>query len=523
SFCEDEGISIRPNTDNFGLDGICDLLPGVPSVGPGKDKLLMGPLVKHLCARGYTPGVDLFGYAYDWRQIIWGDTIQQGLHSLVEKVTRDTGLPVVLIGHSMGGQVSKWYLKDHAQNVRLYVSLASPHAAMPYLGYRSLISGYNLGQPGFVLTNASIHQIQSNMASVYSLLPHPSHPLPAPMPAVYMWVNRTPESLSSEEFERARQERIETDMNDGHKEKSQVVGRRVKHGHLQRTVAKTGGSLPMSHLVTPPVDGGEGCRVAVRDMVGVSDFRRVSPKKTQLREWYKDNAAMLRETCDLVEYSTLSVSEGGWDRGVTERAPDTQGSLSHRQVSSRRLNRKVASALAGVKQSNEASATTLQHFVSETPIDRREPFQSLIGDITPPGVEGYLGFRHDIMQETTEAWEGVVSGDLATAMASSGCLYINVTGYGLATPWSMLYPCPVRVTSDGKVCREDLLSAEPLQLTVDGDGMVPAVSAEADGGLPRWKEYRVKGHHIHLCHNKALLRWLGDALEELGSMPRHDV
>ncbi|GIQ89302.1 lecithin:cholesterol/ phospholipid:diacylglycerol acyltransferase, partial [Kipferlia bialata] len=115
SYCEAHGIDIVPNTGNHGLEGITDLVPQLKTMSITSFKLVFGPLKDRLEADGYVAGETLFGYPYDWRNLFFGPAIQGGLSDLVDRVHRQTGLPVVLIGHSMGGQVIRAFMQKPDQ------------------------------------------------------------------------------------------------------------------------------------------------------------------------------------------------------------------------------------------------------------------------------------------------------------------------------------------------------------------------------------------------------------------------
>jgi hypothetical protein len=138
-------------------------------------------LIAELKSSGYQEGVDLFVFPYDWRWFInWSageDPFEliQSLKEKIEQIKTQTGAEKVdLIAHSLGGLVSKYYLKYYGQNsVNKFIDIATPHLGAPS-AFKILMYGDNMNieKLGISLLNPeTVKDIAQNMPSVYQLLP----------------------------------------------------------------------------------------------------------------------------------------------------------------------------------------------------------------------------------------------------------------------------------------------------------------------------------------------------------------
>ena len=89
-------------------------------------------LIATLDANGYTPGVDLFPFPYNWRK----SNVETAL-LLKEKIDEVKGIcacnKVDLVAHSMGGLVARQYIQSDAyeQDVDQLIFLGTPHLGAP--------------------------------------------------------------------------------------------------------------------------------------------------------------------------------------------------------------------------------------------------------------------------------------------------------------------------------------------------------------------------------------------------------
>lgn len=140
-------------------------------------------LIGYLERQGYTRGVDLWLFPYDWRKDIRVTNAE--LNALVTKaLTAANGgrtdpatwtiKRVDLVGHSMGGMVGRSYITDttRAQRVDQLITLGSPQlGATKFL--KTLMYGDDFGPHflGIGLDSQEIKDVVQNMAGAMELLP----------------------------------------------------------------------------------------------------------------------------------------------------------------------------------------------------------------------------------------------------------------------------------------------------------------------------------------------------------------
>lgn len=87
-----------------------------------------------LSERGSTLVPQVYVAGYDWRQSN-ADSANNHLAPVVAQALSETGADkVILIAHSLGGQVSRYYARKNPSKVAAFIALASPHigAVQPY-------------------------------------------------------------------------------------------------------------------------------------------------------------------------------------------------------------------------------------------------------------------------------------------------------------------------------------------------------------------------------------------------------
>eukprot|EP00124_Ichthyophonus_hoferi_P004326 Ihof_evm2s462 gene=Ihof_evmTU2s462 len=150
-----EGIMVRPMQ---GIDAVDFLEPGAMTSGAS---WVFGPLIQSLRYVGYTD-CNLVAAPYDWRMSMGNLEKRDGYFSnllqLVEDTSKRNNMPVVLLAHSMGNVITKYFL-HFAERVKgrdwidrhIYSFLA---AGAPFLGAtkaaRSTADGDNMGLTGFL-------------------------------------------------------------------------------------------------------------------------------------------------------------------------------------------------------------------------------------------------------------------------------------------------------------------------------------------------------------------------------------
>lgn len=97
---------------------------------------------------GYLPGKNLFGFSYDWRQILNSSLILDPLEKLIEHaMSLNDNKKVIVICHSMGGLVMKTYMQHKPRwpgQIRRFLAIAVPFDGSTAQSYQGFINGHNL-------------------------------------------------------------------------------------------------------------------------------------------------------------------------------------------------------------------------------------------------------------------------------------------------------------------------------------------------------------------------------------------
>ncbi|MEI8337801.1 MAG: hypothetical protein WCF92_01485 [bacterium] len=121
----------------------------------------------------YKENEDLFVFPYDWRFDV-GSTAEEKLSVFIEDVLQKTGSQKVdIIAHSMGGLVTKSYIKTFSGNkIGKFIDIATPHLGAPS-AFKILSFGDDLGIKFgyFGLNQLEVKKISQNFPSIYELLP----------------------------------------------------------------------------------------------------------------------------------------------------------------------------------------------------------------------------------------------------------------------------------------------------------------------------------------------------------------
>lgn len=134
--------------------------------------------------------VDLYEFPYDWRRPI--EESADVLHRTLERwADGDPGRQFTLVGHSMGGIVSRAYLARHPQDARRRIERVIMHGS-PQFGatqtIENLYEGNQLMKIAGLLNSANDpRRLLLNLPSVYQLLPAPPHLFPSHRPYPADW------------------------------------------------------------------------------------------------------------------------------------------------------------------------------------------------------------------------------------------------------------------------------------------------------------------------------------------------
>ncbi|MFA7252613.1 MAG: hypothetical protein WC027_02045 [Candidatus Paceibacterota bacterium] len=145
-----------------------------------RNKDFFDGFIKKLISEGYEEDRDLFIFPYDWRLDIRDsvDSIYSPiLISLKDKITQiqtQTGQSKVdIVAHSMGGLLSKYYIKNYGTGrIDKFIDIGTPHLGAPS-ALKTLMFGDDLGIKfgWFGLNPERVKSISQNMPSAYQLLP----------------------------------------------------------------------------------------------------------------------------------------------------------------------------------------------------------------------------------------------------------------------------------------------------------------------------------------------------------------
>ncbi len=133
-------------------------------------------LISDLKTQGYIENQTLFTFPYDWRYGVSGKyadgkTNVDFLAQNIQEILQQTGAQNVdVIAHSMGGLITKQYVKSHTtdNHIGKAVFVGVPSTGSPK-AVKTLLEGDNLDM--FFVSQDEIKKISENMPAIYDLLP----------------------------------------------------------------------------------------------------------------------------------------------------------------------------------------------------------------------------------------------------------------------------------------------------------------------------------------------------------------
>ncbi len=165
--------------------GTHDRVPAVDAVPIGLEKMTYTKIGLSLRRK-----TDLFEFPYDWRRpIAWNAAL---LHECLERWAGDNpDRQFTLVGHSMGGLVSRAYLACYPQaaqrRVKQVIMLGTPHFGAAG-AVANLIHGNSMMSLAAKLNKKNVtRQLLLNMPSVYELVPSPRDLFPSHRPYAANW------------------------------------------------------------------------------------------------------------------------------------------------------------------------------------------------------------------------------------------------------------------------------------------------------------------------------------------------
>jgi len=131
-------------------------------------------LVRFLERNGYEFNKNLFLFGYDWRVDIGGENQGEkaainGLHNTIQSLTPNCGDKVNIIAHSMGGLLTRTYLKEYPDDHKIdtVIYMGTPHQGAPKA--YSVLRWADKFVPK--INRHTLSFISQNFPSVYQLLP----------------------------------------------------------------------------------------------------------------------------------------------------------------------------------------------------------------------------------------------------------------------------------------------------------------------------------------------------------------
>lgn len=134
--------------------------------------------------------VDLYEFPYDWRQPI--ESNADLLHQTLERwANGDRERQFTLVGHSMGGIVSRAYLALHPEAAERRIKRVIMHGT-PHFGAAGAVEALALGNRSMAIVgklneNNAPRRLMLNMPSAYQLLPAPPDLFPSSRPYPANW------------------------------------------------------------------------------------------------------------------------------------------------------------------------------------------------------------------------------------------------------------------------------------------------------------------------------------------------
>lgn len=120
----------------------------------------------------YEPNKTLFFFPYDWRLGL--EETRENLKNKIEEIKNQTGSEKVdIIAHSMGGLLTKNYIKSYGKNsINKLFFVGTPHLGAPKAA-KVLIEGDKFGNP--FLEPDRMKELAKNSGAIYQLLPNQTY------------------------------------------------------------------------------------------------------------------------------------------------------------------------------------------------------------------------------------------------------------------------------------------------------------------------------------------------------------
>ena len=158
-FLYKNGISPDNSCDNISATGVIETFLGVDYYGDFQTALT-------------DAGYQVYPFDYDWRLDI--EQIAQTLDARVNAILNETGATkVILIGHSLGGLVSRQYTLENsrADKVAQVITVGTPYWGAPETAYHMRKGTIPMAPLNYVLSNSNVRTLHRNSPAVMQILP----------------------------------------------------------------------------------------------------------------------------------------------------------------------------------------------------------------------------------------------------------------------------------------------------------------------------------------------------------------
>eukprot|EP00770_Monocercomonoides_exilis_P014428 MONOS_14373.2-p1 / transcript=MONOS_14373.2 / gene=MONOS_14373 / organism=Monocercomonoides_exilis_PA203 / gene_product=Alpha , phosphatidylcholine-sterol O-acyltransferase, putative / transcript_product=phosphatidylcholine-sterol O-acyltransferase, putative / location=Mono_scaffold00991:960-3187(+) / protein_length=706 / sequence_SO=supercontig / SO=protein_coding / is_pseudo=false len=154
---------------NYGLEACDELFPRTPV--PHRYNSYFHDIIVMLKSQGYKPGINLWGFPYDWREEGTLFSTEQGLVNRIDEAYEACGKQkVTIITHSLGGQLFRLFLQLHplfaSSRINKWIALACP-----FLGagrhLTAFLNGYALGMPSIFMKASSMQSLSISTLGTY--------------------------------------------------------------------------------------------------------------------------------------------------------------------------------------------------------------------------------------------------------------------------------------------------------------------------------------------------------------------
>jgi pimeloyl-ACP methyl ester carboxylesterase len=166
-------------------DGVRDRHPEIDTIPMGIEKLVYLKIIIALDRQ-----TDLFEFPYDWRRPIeWnGDLLKEYIDRWANN---DPNQQFTLVGHSLGGLVSRAYIARHPEHAESRVKRLIMHGT-PHFGAAGTVENLVLGNRMMAIVSKlnkhnETRRLIMNMPSIYQLLPSPRELFPSHRPYPVNW------------------------------------------------------------------------------------------------------------------------------------------------------------------------------------------------------------------------------------------------------------------------------------------------------------------------------------------------